>query len=115
MLMRERCVWVLRTGGESPAAQRSGQGPAPVEWSGPCHVQGKCPSVETRTGWCPVPDKDGKVSGQNGQSCFWVRPGSVQTCVPTPGPWPLAPVQISHSLIFLYAVFERLCRGMRHL
>ena len=44
-------------------------------WNGPvpCHVQGKCPSVETQTGWCPVPDKDGKVSGQNGQSCFWVR------------------------------------------
>lgn len=40
-------------------------------WNGPvpCHVQGKCPSVETQTGWCPVPDKDGKVSGQNGQSC----------------------------------------------
>ena len=39
----------------------------------PCHVEGKCPSVETKTGWCPVPDKTGKVSGQNGQSCFWVR------------------------------------------
>jgi hypothetical protein len=45
-------------------------------WNGPvpCHVAGKCPSVETETGWCPVPDKDGKASGQNGQSCFWVRP-----------------------------------------
>ena len=46
-------------------------------WNGPvpCHVQGKCPSVETETGWCPVPDKDGKVSGQNGQSCCKSRDG----------------------------------------
>ena len=51
-------------------------------WNGevPCHVQGKCPSVETATGWCPVPDKDGKVSGQNGQSCFWFSQGCFIGC-----------------------------------
>ena len=51
-------------------------------WNGevPCHVQGKCPSVETETGWCPVPDKDGKVSGQNGQSCFWFSNGCAVGC-----------------------------------
>jgi hypothetical protein len=37
-------------------------------WNGsvPTHP----PAVESHTGWCPVPDKDGKPSGQNGQSCF---------------------------------------------
>ena len=28
------------------------------------------PSVESKTGWCPVPGKDGNVSGQNGQACL---------------------------------------------
>lgn len=32
------------------------------------------PSVESKTGWCPVPDKDGKPSGQNGQACFCEDP-----------------------------------------
>jgi hypothetical protein len=51
-------------------------------WSGPvpCHVEGTCPSVETKTGWCPVPGKDGKVSGQNGQSCFWFSNGCAVGC-----------------------------------
>ena len=31
------------------------------------------PSVESMTGLCPAVDEDGKVTGQNGQSCFWVR------------------------------------------
>ena len=32
------------------------------------------------TGWCPVPDKHGKVSGQNGQSCFWFSNGCAVGC-----------------------------------
>ena len=42
-------------------------------WNGP--VPAKTPTVESKTGWCPVPDKDGKPSGQNGQACF---------CTPSP-------------------------------
>ena len=36
-------------------------------WSGkvPAHP----PSVESKTGWCPVPARDGTISGQNGQAC----------------------------------------------
>ncbi len=34
-------------------------------WNGP--VPANPPNVESRTGWCPVPDKQGNVSGQNGQ------------------------------------------------
>ena len=37
-------------------------------WNGP--VPNHPPTVESKTGWCPVPDKDGKPSGQNGQACF---------------------------------------------
>ena len=41
-------------------------------WNGavPTHP----PTVESQTGWCPVPDKDGKPSGQNGQACFCKLP-----------------------------------------
>ena len=37
-------------------------------WNGsvPAHP----PAVESKTGWCPVPDKNGNPSGQNGQACF---------------------------------------------
>jgi hypothetical protein len=51
-------------------------------WNGPvpCTSAGKCPSVETATGWCPVPGADGKVSGQNGQSCFWFSNGCAIGC-----------------------------------
>ena len=38
-------------------------------WNGP--VPARPPTVESKTGWCPVPDKEGKPSGQNGQACFW--------------------------------------------
>jgi hypothetical protein len=49
----------------------------PLQWNGkvPCTSAGNCPSVETATGWCPVPGTDGKVSGQNGQACFWFSNG----------------------------------------
>lgn len=46
-------------------------------------VPDPAPIVESHTGWCPVPSKEGKVSGQNGQasvlraSCF---PSSERTC-----------------------------------
>ena len=55
-------------------------------WNGvvPSHP----PSVESKTGWCPVPDKDGKPSGQNGQACFCEEdapPVSLPTCPPTSG------------------------------
>eukprot|EP00040_Diaphanoeca_grandis_P016385 m.84522 g.84522 ORF g.84522 m.84522 type:complete len:365 (-) comp25761_c0_seq1:150-1244(-) len=49
-----------------------------LPWSGP--VPPHPPSVESKTGWCPVPDKDGKVSGQNGQSCFWFSNGCSIGC-----------------------------------
>eukprot|EP01051_Picozoa_sp_SAG22_P017238 SAG22_NODE_2612_length_2381_cov_2.086766_2_plen_91_part_00 len=42
-------------------------------WNG--KVPAKPPNVESRTGWCPVPGPDGKLSGQNGQSCFWFSNG----------------------------------------
>ena len=42
-------------------------------WNGP--VPEHPPSVESATGWCPVPGKDGKPSGENGQSCFWFSNG----------------------------------------
>jgi len=38
------------------------------------------PSVESMTGWCPVPDKRGKISGQNGQACFWFSNGCAIGC-----------------------------------
>jgi len=46
----------------------------------PCGDVGGCPSVETKTGWCPVPGADGKPSGQNGQSCFWFSNGCAVGC-----------------------------------
>jgi len=51
-------------------------------WNGtvPCSVSKRCPSVETATGWCPVPNSDGKVTGQNGQSCFWFSNGCAVGC-----------------------------------
>ena len=43
-----------------------------LPWSGP--VPADPPGVESATGWCPVwSERRGKVSGQNGQACFWVR------------------------------------------
>lgn len=51
-------------------------------WNGtvPCSVNKSCPSVETDTGWCPVPGKDGKASGQNGQACFYFSNGCAVGC-----------------------------------
>ena len=40
-------------------------------WKGP--VPDHQPNVESKTGWCPVPDAYGRISGQNGQACFWFR------------------------------------------
>ena len=37
-------------------------------WNGT--VPANPPSVESKTGWCPVADRKGNVSGQNGQACF---------------------------------------------
>lgn len=47
-------------------------------WSGavPAHP----PSVESKTGWCPVPDRNGRPSGQNGQACFWFSNGCAIGC-----------------------------------
>eukprot|EP01043_Picozoa_sp_COSAG02_P006168 COSAG02_NODE_173_length_31245_cov_413.548096_23_plen_133_part_00 len=43
-----------------------------LPWSGP--VPSDPPGVESATGWCPVwSEQEGKISGQNGQACFWVR------------------------------------------
>eukprot|EP00041_Stephanoeca_diplocostata_P012273 m.205821 g.205821 ORF g.205821 m.205821 type:complete len:362 (+) comp18884_c0_seq1:159-1244(+) len=47
-------------------------------WNG--KVPDPAPSVESKTGWCPVPDKSGAVSGQNGQSCFWFSNGCAIGC-----------------------------------
>jgi hypothetical protein len=47
-------------------------------WNG--NVPDPTPSVETKTGWCPVPGADGKPSGQNGQSCFWFSNGCAIGC-----------------------------------
>lgn len=49
-----------------------------LPWSGP--VPNPPPSVETCTGWCPVPGKDGMPSGQNGQACFWFSNGCAIGC-----------------------------------
>ena len=43
-----------------------------LPWSGP--VPQHPPGVESATGWCPAwSEREGKISGQNGQACFWVR------------------------------------------
>jgi len=47
-------------------------------WNGP--VPGHPPSVESKTGWCPAPDREGKVSGHNGQACFWFSNGCAVGC-----------------------------------
>lgn len=47
-------------------------------WNGP--VPSHPPSVESATGWCPVPDKNGRPSGQNGQACFWFSNGCAIGC-----------------------------------
>jgi len=47
-------------------------------WNGTVPVHP--PSVESKTGWCPVPGPDGKPSGQNGQSCFWFSNGCALGC-----------------------------------
>ena len=47
-------------------------------WNGP--VPAQSPSVETKTGWCPVPAVNGTVSGQNGQACFWFSNGASIGC-----------------------------------
>jgi len=38
------------------------------------------PSVESKTGLCPSPDRNGKVTAQNGQSCFWFSNGCSIGC-----------------------------------
>jgi hypothetical protein len=63
------------------------------------------PSVESMTGWCPVPDRNGKVSGQNGQSCFWFSngwcvPAGVRVCPSLPRVcWALADTHGSCSAV----------------
>jgi len=47
-------------------------------WNGP--VPENPPSVESDTGWCPVPARDGTLSGQNGQACFWFSNGCSIGC-----------------------------------
>merc|ERR1712070_348076 len=47
-------------------------------WNGP--VPAHPPNVESQTGWCPVPSKNGTVSGQNGQACFWFSNGCAVGC-----------------------------------
>merc|ERR1719168_428699 len=49
-------------------------------WNGP--VPNPPPSVEdtTHRGWCPVPARDGTVTGQNGQACFWFSNGCSIGC-----------------------------------
>lgn len=47
-------------------------------WNGP--VPAKDPSVESHTGWCPVADPNGTVSGRNGQACFWFSNGCSIGC-----------------------------------
>jgi len=47
-------------------------------WNGP--VPEDPPSVESMTGWCPVPARDGTISGQNGQACFWFSNGCSIGC-----------------------------------
>jgi hypothetical protein len=37
-------------------------------WSGA--VSARPPNVGSPAGWCPVPSKEGKTSGQDGQACF---------------------------------------------
>jgi hypothetical protein len=51
-------------------------------WNGPvpCSVDKSCPSVETQTGWCPSPNAEGKITGSNGQSCFWFSNGCAVGC-----------------------------------
>jgi hypothetical protein len=41
-------------------------------WNGP--VPAKTPTVESKTGWCPVPDKDGR--------CAAAGPGGAQSASP---------------------------------
>lgn len=47
-------------------------------WNGP--VPDPPPSVESLTGWCPVADEKGQISGTNGQSCFWFSNGCSIGC-----------------------------------
>jgi len=47
-------------------------------WNGPVPVDP--PSVETHTGWCPVPGDDGFPSGKNGQACFYFSNGCTIGC-----------------------------------
>ncbi len=73
----------------------------------------KTPSVESMTGLCPSVDENGKVSGQNGQSCFWVRrvlaalrPSRNLEAVLLILPW---------CACFIRIVLQRVRCGMRHL
>lgn len=47
-------------------------------WNGP--VPAHPPAVESKTGWCPVPARNGTVTGQNGQACFWFSNGCSLGC-----------------------------------
>eukprot|EP01047_Picozoa_sp_COSAG01_P003933 COSAG01_NODE_123_length_25210_cov_348.799434_18_plen_100_part_00 len=42
-----------------------------LPWEQPGATVRHPPNVEQGSGWCPVPSREGKVSGQNGQACFW--------------------------------------------
>jgi len=53
---------------------------APWNGTAPCKGVSGCPSVETMTGWCPAPNGEGKVTGFNGQSCFWFSNGCAVGC-----------------------------------
>ena len=48
-------------------------------WNGPAPTR-PTPSVETKTGWCPVVSLNGTVTGQNGQACFWFSNGASIGC-----------------------------------
>ena len=52
-------------------------------WNGA--VPSNPPAVESKTGWCPVADKNGKISGINGQSCFWFSNGCAIGCAECDG------------------------------
>ena len=49
-----------------------------LPWSGP--VPKHPPNVDKPPAWCPVAGKDGQISGQNAQACFWFSNGCAVGC-----------------------------------
>jgi len=47
-------------------------------WNGP--VPMNPPDVDKPPAWCPVTSKEGKLSGQNAQACFWFSNGCAVGC-----------------------------------